>query len=193
MKIGLISFSGRKGDGNCSSIARYIENFLETKQHDISLMYVIDLKINPCLGCSYECVKASSCPIEDDVTTIYEFIMTNELVIFIVPVYSAAPPATYFAWRERSQGIFESEEKYQVYKQVKKLFLVVGNADAGGEDAINIIKSGEDSSDLDVILLESHKYNISSISGRLIEVPEVKKIINEQISKIDLMGTKIAL
>lgn len=190
MKIGLISFSGRKGNGNCSAIAQYIENTLRFAANETFLLHIKDLHIQPCLGCSYECYKTHNCPIDDDVSMVYKFVARNDLVIFIVPVYSAAPPATYFAWRERSQGVFISDEAYQIYKQVKKLYVVIGNADAGGNDAINIIRSGDDTPEIDFVFLESHKYGLNSIEGRLIDVPEVRQLISERIAKLIEAGEK---
>jgi hypothetical protein len=57
----------------------------------------------------------------------------------IIPVYSAAPPALYFAWRERSQSIFLTEEICQKFDRVKKAFIIIGNKDAGADGAVTII------------------------------------------------------
>lgn len=183
MKIGLFNFSGRTSQGNCSKISNHIDLKLKEKDIITSRLDITTLNIQPCCRCNYECF-ASSCPVDDDLEKAYNFIIENEIVFFVLPVYSSAPPATYFAWRERSQAFFVNDEIYEKYRNVPKAYIVIGNVDAGGENAIRIIEEGDDSRNIEFLLLQSHKYGLSSTSGKLIEVDEV-------IEEIDLLINKL--
>ncbi len=187
MKTLLISFSGRKEPGNCSKILDYLNSFLTEKNADVTKLEMVNLQISPCFGCKYECFDTIlSCPMEDDLQEVYAKIMDSDLVIMAIPVYSAAPPAIYFAWRERSQGIFKTYEAYEAYKKVKKGYIIIGNEDAGGRDAIDLIskednniKEGEN-----LLLLQNHKYGLNSIKGELLKKSEVKLDLQKFLLKL---------
>ncbi len=185
MKIGLFNFSGRYSPGNCSKIINYIDNKCKKKGVITSHLNITNLNIQPCCRCNYECFT-STCPLNDDLETAYKFIIENDIVVFVLPVYSSAPPATYFAWRERSQAFFSIGEFYELYNNVQKAYIIIGNADAGGENVIRIIEEYDDSQKAKFLLLQNHKYGLNSISGKLIEVDEVTKNIDTLINKLTI-------
>lgn len=186
MNILLVSFSGRKESGNCIKILEFIKNTLSEKNIDCSLLNIVDLKINPCLGCNYECFnKELDCPIEDDVKYAYNQIASSDLVIMCVPVYSSAPPSVYFAWRERSQCYFRTDDLFADYEKVKKLYIVIGKKISGGNETIDILLNDDKNATRDdVLLLQSNEFGQKAIEGNLIKCNEVKNRINVFLEKI---------
>jgi len=172
MNISLMSFSGRNKDGNCLRILDYVNDHLDSK-YNITKMKTTELKISPCLNCDYECFDIQlRCPKEqeDDVTFIYDNLINSDISIMTIPVYSAAPPATYFALRERSQSIITSEAVDDSYNNTKKLYILIGNTQAGALEAMTILLSeSKNSKQDDVLLLESSVFGQKSTAGKLIE------------------------
>lgn len=172
MNISLMSFSGRNKDGNCLRILDFVNDHLEHK-YNVTRLKTTELNINPCLNCDYECFDAQlKCPKEqeDDVTFIYDNLIKSDISIMAIPVYSAAPPATYFALRERSQSIITSETIEDLYSNTKKLYILIGNTQAGALEAMTILLSeSKNSKEDDVLLLESSVYGQKSTAGKLIE------------------------
>jgi len=111
MSVLLISFSGRERPGNCVGVLEYISARLDTEGVDNLLVRITDYEIQSCCDCSYECFS-SGCPKDDDAVELYEEMIEHDSVIFAVPVYSGAPCSKYFAFRERSQCVFD-EESYE--------------------------------------------------------------------------------
>lgn len=186
MKILLLSFSGRNGEGNCSKIMDFVQNMFEQNyQYQVEKIAIKDLVVKPCMNCNYECFNSElNCPIEDDVKEIYTKITESDITIMIVPVYSAAPPSVYFSWRERAQGIFTSDKIYSKYSKVKKAFIVIGNENAGANDTINILLKEETKENPNTLLLQSRKYGQRSTAGRLIECSKVREEIEGFIKEI---------
>ncbi|SHH48170.1 Multimeric flavodoxin WrbA [Caloranaerobacter azorensis DSM 13643] len=187
MNVLLISFSGRKSDGNCSKILDFISRYLQKRNINVSKIRMVDLDIRPCVDCEYECFNSSpKCPKDDDIYFVYESIMKSDYTIMVIPVYSAAPPALYFAWRERSQIIFQTEEIYKRYEKVKKAYIVIGNEEAGGNDVVNIIKNYHINTqkNVNILLLQSSKYGQRSIEGNLINVPQVQLDLTDFVDNL---------
>ncbi len=178
----ILSFSGRKDSGNCEKISNFIIDELNNRIISKKLE-LKSLKIEPCVGCNYECfIPQKGCPKNDHINMIYSSIIESDICIFVIPVYSGAPPALYFAWRERSQGVFTNEKLYEEYRKVKKFFIIIGNENAGAREAIKIVQDEEGNYKAPVLLIQSHKYNKSSIAGNLIQCEEVKIEIREFLS-----------
>ncbi len=182
MSVLLISFSGREEPGNCVGVLEYISDRLDEDEVDNSLIEITDYEIQSCYHCSYECFS-SRCPKNDDVVELYEEIMKYDSVIFAVPVYSGAPCSKYFAFRERSQCVFDGKS-YERYKDVDKNYIIVGNEEAGGGDAVNIVEMLEDDLD-EIFLLQSHKYGENSISGNIIELEDVREDLDKFLLRIN--------
>lgn len=180
MRVALLSYSGRFGEGNCSKVLDLIQAICGEVSAGVRRLHAADLRLTPCIGCTYECMQSgSSCPHADDVAMVYRTIMDADSCIFALPVYSGAPPAAYFAWRERSQSVFTSQERYERYRRVKKGFIVIGNREAGGEYAVEFLRNEDRTEERAILLLENHRYGLNSLSGKLVEVPEVRQVITE--------------
>lgn len=164
------------------NIARYIYQLLSERKIKSSVINAVNLKISSCSGCNYECfAKDPFCPVDDDIPYLYGEILKHDLVFLIIPVYSAAPCSMYFAWRERSQVVFCNSGKYEQYEQVKKRYILIGNEDAGGREAVRAILT--EAKERDILLIQSHQYSQNSIAGRLIEIEEVKKKVRDFLEK----------
>lgn len=185
MRICLLSFSGREEPGNCYRALEYINQVLESEAVESTLLSVNDYKISGCCNCAYECLHShpSHCPKEDDVDFLYRTIAHHDLAIFAVPVYSGAPCSLYFAFDERSQSVFDDSVLYERYAKVIKNYIVVGNEDAGGIQALNILLATEESMG-EVLLLQSHPYGENSVLGRLIEIPKIRASLKGFVERI---------
>jgi multimeric flavodoxin WrbA len=185
MRICLLSFSGREEPGNCYKSLEYIRQGLKSEAVGSTLLSVNDYKITGCSNCAYECLhsRSSHCPKEDDVGFLYRTIANHDLAIFAVPVYSGAPCSLYFAFNERSQSVFDDSALYERYAKVVKNYIVVGNEDAGGTEALNMVLAMEQNMG-QVLLLQSHLYGENSVSGRLIEIPEARVNLKRFVEKI---------
>lgn len=161
---------------------KYISDRLDEYDVDNSLIKITDYEVQSCCDCNYECFD-SRCSKNDDVVELYEEIMEHDSVIFAVPVYSGDPCSKYFAFRERSQYVFDYNS-YEIYKDVNKNYIIVGNEEAGGKYAVDIVKKVE--GDLgEIFLLQSHEYGESSISGCLIELEEVREDLDKFLLRIN--------
>lgn len=181
MKVTLISYSGRKSPGNCQKITNYIKDLL--RRHEITRININDLKVQGCSGCDYECFNRLSCPHEDDVKDLYSLMAESDLVINLVPVYSAAPPSKYFMVRERAQALSALESQL---KQVKKLHIIIGNMSAGGKMCRDIILSEDQVNSGDLLILESTKYKQRSTLGDLIRLTPVQNDIKSFLERHEI-------
>lgn len=190
MNVTLISYSGRRDAGKCVRILDYVQKVLLKQGIESKLLKVNEFKISPCSGCNYECFpKESMCSIHDDTSLFYNEIIQRPYAIHCVPVYSSAPPALYFAIRERGQSVFSSDQFVKKYESIKHLFIVIGNKNAGADAAIRIILEGNESvSTQDILLLQSHEYNQKSIEGALIDIPDVQNRVEEFLQQIPRNG-----
>ncbi len=186
MKATIISFSARKTMGNCKSIAQVMAESLEAKGFSTVYLDINDYTIKPCSNCDYQCFQAGqTCPITDDVSGIYQTLSESHLIIVVIPVYSAAAPATFYAFRERGQDILRQSDFYDRFEKIKKCYCVIGNQIAGADAAItSIIADDELSDSRNVLLLQSKTYNQSSISGKLCEISAVRDKIKDFVSTI---------
>jgi len=174
-----MSFSGRNKKGNSIRILDFINENLDLK-YEVTRLDATELKISPCLNCAYQCFNDKlKCPKEeDDVSFIYENLIKSDISIMTIPVYSAAPPSTYFALRERSQSIFVSDEIEKEYDNTKKLYIIIGNTQAGAVEAMNIILSESKKSRIDnVLVLESCVYGQRSTDGNLMK----EKLVQDRV------------
>lgn len=184
MTVLLISFSARKSPGNCEVTLKYVERWLKGKGMDSSLIHMRDLEINPCLGCDYECCDPNaSCSINDDVRFVYDKIFHSDMVIMAIPTYTTALTSRYFAWRERSIGVFTDQDQFNHFIEKVKGAIVFGNEKYGGNEAVNTIVRGSRGS-TECLLIQSHQYDQSSIKGRLVDIPEVQTNLIDFLEKL---------
>lgn len=111
----MISFSARK-DGNCGQIAEHIA------ARGDRIVHYHDLHAHSCADCAYECMQ-SGCRYRDDgVHALYQSMADFERVVLIVPMYGGNPCAQYFAFCERGQDFFRSEEAYETV--IERLYII---------------------------------------------------------------------
>ncbi len=191
MKALLISFSGRNGSGNCLGTLKIVGDILEEEGVEVNLIDILDHDIRSCFGCDYQCFDPEDkCPVDDDVEEIYREIVDHDMIFMDIPVYSGAPCSNYFTLRERSQSVFYDPEFYDRYERVSKYFIIIGNEEAGGKESVELI-SADLKDHEDLILLQSHNYSQSSISGRLAENDDVKKRLRCFVEKALEKHTKM--
>ena len=87
MKILILNGSPTK-DGNTVALINAFKEGAESKGHDITILDVAHKKINGCMSCGY-CHGAGNgkCAQQDDMQSIYPFLMEAEMIVFASPVY----------------------------------------------------------------------------------------------------------
>lgn len=185
MRACLLSFSGRTRPGNCYKVLLHVGEALDNRGIEYSLLRITDYEVNGCGNCGYECMVSDrrQCCHEDHVAFLYNTIAAHDFAIMALPVYSGAPCSRFFAFNERCQSVFGDSALYERYSSVKKNYIVVGNEEAGGHDALNIVSVIEENIG-EVLLLQNHRYGLDSLSGRLPEVPEVRSAIEMFVGRI---------
>lgn len=114
---------------------------------------------------------------------LYETVALHDLAIIALPVYSGAPCSLYFAFNERSQSVFDNSVLFDRYSKITKNYIVIGNEDAGGSNALNMVLATEEKLG-EALLLQSHLYGQNSILGGLAEVPRVRTDLENFVERI---------
>ena len=169
--IVLIRFSSRDL-GNCTGIAQYLTDYHST---DFVQSFKIDNNIVvPCGGCDYECLKpgAKCLSVTESHTQIMDAVCQADLVYFIIPNYCGFPPASCYAFNERSVGYFnKNRELMGKYRNVPKKFIIVSNTE--GQNFESLIQS-QVTGNPELIYLKTSKYKKISTAGDLMESDEAK-------------------
>lgn len=169
--ITLIRFSSRDL-GNCAGIAQYLTDYHST---DFVQSFKIDNNIVvPCGNCNYECLKPGvQCPsITDAHRQIMDAICQSDLVYFIIPNYCGFPPASCYAFNERSVGYFnKNRELMAKYRNIPKKFIIVSNTE--GNHFESLIRS-QVVEEPELIYLKTSKYKKISTAGDLMDSDEAK-------------------
>lgn len=111
----IISFSARK-TGNCADIAQHIAGA------DDRIVHFCELHAYGCANCEYECFDGVCVHREDGIFALYEAMLAAERVILVVPMYGGNPSSLYFAFCERGQDFFHSEEAWNVV--LSRLYII---------------------------------------------------------------------
>lgn len=167
--IVLIRFSSRD-HGNCAGITQYLA---QHHNEDTVKDYKIDNSVVvPCGDCNYECLTpGAKCPgVTAAQTEVMDAICQADLVYFMIPNYCGFPPASYYAFNERSVGYFnKNRELMGKYRSIAKKFIIVSNTEgANFENAIRSQVMGEP----EMIYLKTGKYKKQSTAGDLMESEE---------------------
>jgi len=177
MKIAIINFSGRRG-GNCHDIAEFIS--VKHVQNNVTLLNMCDMDVNPCGKCGYECFsRDKTCPYAaDDVAAIYAAVSSSDAAFYVVPNYSDYPCAYFFAFKERSQGIFtyQAPELYEKYLRVSKKFVVVSNT---GQDNFRHAFKQHVAADKepDVLFLAPNDFVMRSVIGGVMSSDAAQRVV----------------
>lgn len=171
MKL-IIHFSARE-DGNCGSIARYIAS-----PEDRVIRYG-ELRATGCDSCGYECFDGRCKYRDDGVYGLYQSMTQYERVILVVPMYGGNPCSSYFAFCERGQDYFRSEEAYDAV--IRRLYIigVYGSQEEtpGFIPCLNSWFAGTDYHGR-VLGLERHQFG-QKMADNLLELPQVCRRIKE--------------
>lgn len=171
MKL-IIDFSAR-AEGNCGDIARCIA------APGDRVVHYRELQARGCAECDYECFQGACKYRGDGVYALYESMAQFDRVILIVPMYCGNPSSLYFAFNERGQDFFRSEEAYD--EVVRRLYVigVYGSADETPDFVPCLEKwfactgyTGR------VLGLERRKYG-QKMADRLLDVQEVREKLEQ--------------
>jgi len=80
-------------DGNCSILAGWIVDISENLKKTVSVVYLDDMNIHPCIGC-YQCYNYGYCVFADDMREIIEKVSRCSLLVVCSPVYTNTVPGT---------------------------------------------------------------------------------------------------
>lgn len=176
-RICVINFSSR-ANGNCNRIADYVVAYLKS---NISSCQIRKLDFSAacchsCGNCNYECFDNICDYIGDDIYEMYRSLLSAELVISVIPIYSGLPCSNYFVMSERIQGAFVDQE-FDEFDNLKNKYIVIGNT--GTQITKDIIaQNNENIHDQDFLFIQSNDVGERSIKGNLIEFDYFKKQIN---------------
>ena len=163
----IIHFSARP-EGNCGDIARYL-----ARPGD-EVVYYAALNAHPCAGCGYECFSGPCKYRDDGVYALYARAAQCDQIILVVPMYGGTPSSLYFAFCERGQDYFRTEEAWTAF--VERLYIIgVYGAMVETPDFIPCLErwftgtahTGH------VLGLERHAYR-QRMDDRLLDVPEIR-------------------
>ncbi|MGB3341634.1 MAG: flavodoxin family protein [bacterium] len=184
MRVLGIAFGARK-TGNCSRLVKHCLQRFKVQGFQTEFLNANEFEITPCSQCGYECFADKKCPIKDGVPEIYKKCGDADILIFAVPTYGGHLSSIYFAFAERSQGIFKSLPGWK--ELIKKInFIIIGNLSAGGDMALHEALYNFANLDFwpETLLFPAREYDRSSTMGDLIEIPEVKKRLDRFVGMI---------
>ena len=106
--LGIVG-SPRK-NGNTEIITRHTLKAIEEEGIETELVTLAGLKIQPCNACN-ACAAEETCPLDDDVFTIYQKMKTADAIILASPVYYGSATAIIKALMERAGHISRSQRR----------------------------------------------------------------------------------
>ncbi len=170
--INIITFSGRKSDGNCSKIAKFISKNINSYQ--INHVNFSDNDIHNCSQCNYECItKDSTCIYKDYIENLYTTLSHGQLNIFVIPTYCDFPTSNLFIFNERTQGSKTLQDSINFNDNLIIILLTNTNHDV----IINILTTMFNIDSGKILLLSTNDYNLKGIQGNIVEISHVKSKI----------------
>jgi len=168
MKL-IITFSGRS-EGNCAAIAGHIGG---------DVVRFADLHAHGCADCAYECFHGECPHRADGVYDLYSCMTQYDQVILVVPMYGGNPSSLYFAFCERGQDFFRSEESWKDVLRRLYIIGVYGSAEESPDFIPTLEKwfTGTEYTGR-VLGLERHVYG-QTMTDSLLDAGEVRDKINE--------------
>ena len=176
-KLGLV-FSARKG--NCLDFAQYI---LDEEE----VIHIADYKIGPCSGCNYECFNNKTCPIQDDLSVIYNRLNKAHRILIVTPVYDSRPPSIYYAFFERLPSMWNRQaEGFASFRGKKVSFIVVGNE--GTQSTFRILENNCKGFEIEIVsasIIVPNTYEKGGgITGGLIQNQELRSQLDKIKEKL---------
>lgn len=169
--INIISFSGKKENGNCKNIMQFMSQFFVSKKFEVNEIDFKKSNIHNCTNCNYECfIDPKLCPYFNDVEQFLNLLSEASMNVLIIPIYCDFPTSQLFILNERIQ----CSTRYQ-QKNPKNKVILITNTNI--ELNRNIIKTMFDIENQDIFILSPHEYGMNSISGNIIQNRQVKNNI----------------
>lgn len=89
----LIFASSPRCNGNSDKLAEAFSNGAKIAGHNVTTIYIRDMKINGCNGCEYCYEHEGDCCQMDDMQLIYKYLEETKLIVFATPIYYQAFPS----------------------------------------------------------------------------------------------------
>jgi multimeric flavodoxin WrbA len=145
-----------------------------------------DFSISCCNRCQYECFNTpKSCPLPDDLRTVYEKLTLSDGLLCAVPTYGGHANGLYRAFMERMQMMNPEFQQKHFIKKLKGL-IIIGNLRAGGDRALQEVTS-DFSAQLpkpEFLLLSAGEFGRRALDGDLTESSAVKSRLDSLITTI---------
>lgn len=130
MKIIAIYGSARK-KGFSSLAVDTAVSYFESKGQKVRKYYLVDMDIQPCMGC-FACRKKEGCVRQDDMSELFHKIVESDFVIFSSPIYCFSTNSLYNRMFERlypmlagGMALGEGMKKYTRRYPPKKCMLIL--------------------------------------------------------------------
>lgn len=136
MKVIAFNCSPNKSEGSTAKILNPFLDGLREKGAEIELLYVADMNIEPCRGCTNDLLfnPTGECKIHDDMQDLYQRLSECELWIFATPNYLNNVTASMKNLMDRMEPLFEPgyefnlpdanvEKKYKKFPNGKMLLI----------------------------------------------------------------------
>lgn len=166
----ILSFSARE-NGNCDSIAKYIQ-----KDND-TIVYVRNMNILGCSNCNYECMSNICKFRDDDCYELYNSLNMYDKVFWIVPMYCGNPSSLYFKFTERCQDYFMHNENYNELQNKLYIIGVYGSKEESPY-FLSIFNQWFECEEISnhILGIERHKYN-QKLNDSILDVEEIREKI----------------
>lgn len=128
MKILALHGSPRKGGNSEILLNAFIEGVKEASG-EVEKISLYDLNFSPCIACG-ECEHLGECILNDDMTGLYEKILTSDLIVVATPIFFYSHPAKLQAFFERFQALWACKyilkKPHPYQKSPKGILLALG-------------------------------------------------------------------
>lgn len=128
VKVLAVHGSPRLGGNSDLLLSAFIEG-ATSKGASVEKISLYQLKFSPCIECG-GCDETGECVLKDDLTPIYEKILSSDVIVCATPIFFYAHPAMLQAFFERFQALwcrkYRLNAPHPLGKTPKGLLLAVG-------------------------------------------------------------------
>jgi multimeric flavodoxin WrbA len=124
-------------DGNCSLLAGWVAEEVESLRKRPRVVYLDDLVIHPCIGC-YQCYNTGSCTFDDDMSGLIKILRSAALLVICTPVYTNTVPGGLKIFIDRCQAYHAEKSLFHGRDGKKGLLLSV--AGRTGKENFDCVK-----------------------------------------------------
>jgi len=151
----LVLLGSPRKKGNSEILTNAVIEGVKQEGGNPEIIRLCDLKISPCISCG-GCDKTGTCVVEDDMTPLYENIITMDKIIISSPIYFYGVTAQTKAFIDRTQALWNRKRLLKIKGKwlenpERKGFFVSVAATKGArifEGAILTMKYGYDAMDM---------------------------------------------